>query len=71
MAGRFSITAGIVSRGSVMTSNIKRNSGLDELSAGVSAIVYGLLAVCMVWASRNELNCIVIPLIGFRTLDFH
>ena len=48
-----------------------RNSGMDQHAAGASAIVYGLLAVCMVWAPRNELNCIVILLIGFRTLVFH
>jgi membrane associated rhomboid family serine protease len=48
-----------------------RNSGLGEHAAGASAIVYGLLAVCMVWAPRNELNCIAILLIGFRTLVFH
>jgi membrane associated rhomboid family serine protease len=48
-----------------------RNSGLDQHAAGASAVVYGLLAVCMVWAPRNELNCIVILLFGFRTLVFH
>jgi len=48
-----------------------RNSGIDQHAAGASAIVYGLLAVCMVWAPRNELNCIVILLFGFRTLVFH
>ena len=47
------------------------SSGLDEHAAGASAVVYGLLAVCMVWAPRNELNCIAILLIGFRTLVFH
>jgi hypothetical protein len=34
-------------------------------------VVYGLLAVCMVWAPRNELNCIAILLFGFRTFVFH
>ena len=48
-----------------------RNSGMNEHAAGASAIVYGLLAVCMVWAPRNELNCVVILLFGFRTLVFH
>ena len=48
-----------------------RNSGIDQHAAGASAIVYGLLAVCMVWAPRNELNCIVILLFGFRTMVFH
>jgi len=46
-------------------------SGLDGHAAGASAVVYGLLAVCMVWAPRNELNCIAILLVGFRTFVFH
>ena len=46
-------------------------SGLDAHAAGASAAVYGLLAACMVWAPRNELNCIVILLVGFRTFVFH
>ncbi len=33
-------------------------------------MVYGLLAVCMVWAPRNELNCLAILLFGFRTYVF-
>jgi membrane associated rhomboid family serine protease len=48
-----------------------RTSGINEHAAGASAIVYGLLAVCMIWAPRNELNCIAILLIGFRTLVYH
>ena len=35
-------------------------SGLDGHAAGASAVVFGLLAICMVWAPRNELNCVVI-----------
>lgn len=46
-------------------------SGIDGHAAGASAIVYGLLAVCMTWAPRNELNCTVILLVGFRVLVFH
>jgi membrane associated rhomboid family serine protease len=46
-------------------------SSLDEHAAGASAVVYGLLAVCMVWAPRNELNCLVIIVAGFRTMVFH
>ncbi len=46
-------------------------SGLDAHAAGASAVVYGLLAVCMVWAPRNELNCIAVLLVGFRTFVFH
>jgi membrane associated rhomboid family serine protease len=46
-------------------------SGLDSHAAGASAVIYGLLAFCMVWAPRNELNCIAIFLVGFRTFVFH
>jgi membrane associated rhomboid family serine protease len=46
-------------------------SSLDGHAAGASAIVYGLLAVCMIWAPRNELNCTAILLVGFRTFVFH
>jgi membrane associated rhomboid family serine protease len=45
-------------------------SGLDGHAAGASAVIYGLLAVCMIWAPRNELNCTVIFIIGFRVLVF-
>jgi membrane associated rhomboid family serine protease len=46
-------------------------SGLGTHAAGASAVVYGLLAVCMVWAPRNELNCTVILVVGFRVLVYH
>jgi membrane associated rhomboid family serine protease len=46
-------------------------SGLDGHAAGASAVVYGLLAVCMVWAPRNELNCLVILIVLFRSFVFH
>jgi membrane associated rhomboid family serine protease len=36
-------------------------------SLGASAIVYGLIAMAMVWAPRNELNCIL--LIGWRSIS--
>jgi hypothetical protein len=42
-----------------------------EHAAGASAIIFGLLAICMVWAPRNELNCTFILLIGFRVLVYH
>ena len=45
-------------------------SGMDEHAAGASAIIYGLLAVCMIWAPRNELNCTVILTAGFRIWVF-
>lgn len=44
-------------------------------AAGASAVVYGLLAACMVWAPRNELSCLVIILVGLRGItrqcEFH
>jgi membrane associated rhomboid family serine protease len=46
-------------------------SGLGAHAAGASAVVYGLLAICMIWAPRNELNCIAILILGFRTFVFH
>jgi membrane associated rhomboid family serine protease len=46
-------------------------SGLDGHAAGASAVIYGLLAACMVWAPRNELNCLAILLVGLRTMVFH
>jgi membrane associated rhomboid family serine protease len=53
-----------------MTQLILLRSGLDMPAAGASAVVYGLLAACMVWAPRNELNSTVIFFIGFRVLVF-
>jgi len=46
-------------------------SGMGTYAAGASAVVYGLLAVCMVWAPRNELNCTAILVVGFRVLVYH
>ncbi len=46
------------------------HSGLDIPAAGASAVIYGLLAACMIWAPRNELNCTVIFWIGFRILVY-
>lgn len=46
-------------------------SGLDGHAAGASAVVYGLLAACLVWAPRNELSCTIVIPIGFRILVFH
>ncbi len=46
-------------------------SGMGTHAAGASAVVYGLLAVCMIWAPRNELNCTAILLVGFRVLVYH
>jgi membrane associated rhomboid family serine protease len=54
-----------------LTQALLMKSGLDGHAAGASAVVYGLLAICMVWAPRNELNCLAILLVGFRTFVFH
>jgi membrane associated rhomboid family serine protease len=45
-------------------------SGLDQHAAGASAVIYGLLATCMIWAPRNELNCTAVLLVGFRVLVY-
>lgn len=37
-------------------------------SFGASAIIYGLLAMAMVWAPRNEMSCLL--LVGFRVFTF-
>ena len=43
--------------------------GLSEnFSYGASAIIYGLMAMCVVWAPKNELSCIL--LIWFRPFFF-
>lgn len=52
------------------TQALMMRSGIDVHAAGASAVVYGLLAVCMVWAPRNELNCTAILLIGLRVLVY-
>lgn len=58
-----------------LTQLIMLRSGLDIPAAGASAVIYGLLAACMIWAPRNELNCTAIIWAGFRVLvyqwDFH
>jgi hypothetical protein len=46
------------------------HSGLDGHAVGASAVVYGLLAACMIWAPRNELSCTIILPVGFRILVF-
>ena len=37
-------------------------------SLGASAIIYGLLAMAMVWAPRNEMSCLL--LVSFRVVTF-
>lgn len=53
------------------TQTLLLRSGLHGNAAGASAVVFGLLAICMVWAPRNELNCTAILMIGFRVLVYH
>jgi len=38
----------------------------EGASLGASAIIYGLLAMCVVWAPENEMNCFLI--LGFRPI---
>jgi membrane associated rhomboid family serine protease len=45
-------------------------SHLNQPAAGASAVIYGLLAVCMIWAPRNELYTTVILTAGFRIWVF-
>jgi membrane associated rhomboid family serine protease len=41
--------------------------GMDEgMSLGASAIIFGLLAMALVWAPKNEMSCVL--LIGFRVV---
>jgi len=54
-----------------LTQTLLLRSGLHGHAAGASAVVFGLLAICMVWAPRNELNCTAILMIGFRVLVYH
>lgn len=35
----------------------------------VVAIIYGLMAICMVWAPENEMNCLFF--MGFRFIAFN
>ena len=46
-------------------------SGHEGHAAGASAVVFGLLAICMIWAPRNELNCLAMLFVGFRSYIFH
>ena len=36
---------------------------------GASAIIFGLMAMCMLWAPVNELSCFYVFIIGFRVLS--
>ena len=49
-----------------LTQTIFLFSGLHGHAVGASAIVFGLLAICMVWAPRNEVHCTWILWVGFR-----
>ena len=53
-----------------LVQSLLMKSGLDGHAAGASAVIYGLLAICMIWAPRNELSCTVILIVGFRVLVY-
>jgi membrane associated rhomboid family serine protease len=53
-----------------LSQTLLMRSGLDGHAAGASAVIYGLLAACMIWAPRNELNCTAIIIAGFRVFVF-
>lgn len=36
---------------------------------GASAIVFGLMAICMVWAPVNEISCFYLFIVGFRAVS--
>jgi membrane associated rhomboid family serine protease len=36
---------------------------------GASAIIFGLMAICMIWAPMNELSCLFVLLTGFRVIS--
>jgi membrane associated rhomboid family serine protease len=40
-------------------------------AAGASAVIFGLMAMCMIWAPRNELNCWAIFIVVFRVFVFN
>ncbi len=48
------------------TQSILLLTGVHGHAAGASAIIFGLLAICMVWAPRNEVHCIWILWVGVR-----
>ncbi len=51
-----------------LTQTLLLPSGLDTRAVGASAIIFGLLAICMVWAPHNEVNCTWIMWFGFRLI---
>jgi len=40
----------------------------EGYSCGASAAIFGLMAICMVWAPKNEMSCVL--LLGFRVRTF-
>jgi membrane associated rhomboid family serine protease len=36
---------------------------------GASAIIFGLMAMCMIWAPMNELSCVFLAFVGFRVIS--
>ncbi|MDR3635685.1 MAG: rhomboid family intramembrane serine protease [Isosphaeraceae bacterium] len=53
------------------TQTLLLRSGLSGHAVGASAVVFGLLGMCMIWAPRNELNCLILLFTGFRSFVFH
>lgn len=47
------------------------HSGMTGHAVGASSIVFGLLGMCMIWAPRNELSCIVIFITFARSFVSH
>jgi membrane associated rhomboid family serine protease len=37
-------------------------------AVGASAVIFGLMAMCLVWAPKNDLSCFVFFIIGFRII---
>ncbi len=54
-----------------LTQTLMLRAGITGHAAGASAVIFGLLGMCMIWAPRNELNCTAIILAGFRVFVFH
>lgn len=56
---------GIVQCGVEQTLTVMADEGG---SLGASAIIYGLIAIAMLWAPKNELDCVLV--LGFRVTTF-
>ena len=54
-----------------LTQLVMLRADVETHAAGASAVIFGLLAMCMIWAPRNELSCTFILWVGFRILVYH